>query len=121
MGLHVRPSFNFVELIPMPVVELFRALGDPNRLEMINRLSSGERYTIKTLSKGLEITRQGARKHLQVLVDSQLVTLEIKGRDTIVSLDRNRLDEGKAFILEMERRWDLRLEALRRVVEDESN
>ena len=104
----------------MAVVELFRALGDPNRLEMINRLSSGERYTIKTLSKGLEITRQGARKHLQILVDSHLVTLESKGRDTIVSLDQKRFAEGKAFILEMERRWDQRLEALRRVVEEET-
>lgn len=103
----------------MPVVELFRALGDPNRLEMINRLASGERFTINTLSQGLEITRQGARKHLQILVDSHLVTLETKGRDTLVSLDRKRLDEGKAFILEMERRWDQRLEALRLVVESE--
>ena len=101
----------------MAVVELFRALGDPNRLEMVNRLSSGERYTIKALSDGLEITRQGARKHLQILVDSHLVTLESNGRDTIVSLDQRRFDEGKAFILEMERRWDQRLEALRRVVE----
>ena len=88
---------------------------------MINRLFSGERYTIKTVSKELEVTRQGARKHLQILVDSHLVTLETMGRDTVVSLDRKRLDKAKAFILEMERRWDQGLEVLRRVVENESN
>ena len=103
----------------MAVVELFRALGDPNRLEIIKRLSSGKLYTINTITAGLDITRQGARKHLQILVDSRLVLLESKGRDTKVSLNQKRLDEGKAFILDIERRWDERLEALRRVVESE--
>ena len=119
MGLHVRPSFNFVELIPMPVVELFRALGYANRLEMIKRLSSGDPYTLNSVSAGLDITRQGARKHLQILVDAELVILEAKGRNTKVRLNQKRLDEGKAFIQEMENQWEQRLEALRRVVESE--
>ena len=101
----------------MAVAELFRALGDPNRLEMVKRLSTGEAYTINTVSQGLDITRQGARKHLQILVDSDLVRLKSKGRDTQVLLNKKKLDEGRAFIAELERQWDLRLEALKRVVE----
>jgi DNA-binding transcriptional ArsR family regulator len=103
----------------MAVVEVFRALGDPNRLEMIKRLSSGNPYTINSVTQGLEITRQGARKHLQILADADLIILKSKGRDTSVVLNQKRLDEGKAFIEEMERQWDLRLDALRRVVESE--
>ena len=102
----------------MAVAELFRALGDPNRLEMVKRLSSGETYTINTVSQGLEITRQGARKHLQILVDSDLVRLKSKGRDTQVMLNKKKLDEGRAFIAELERQWDSRLAALKRVVEE---
>ena len=101
----------------MAVAELFRALGDPNRLEMVKRLSTGEAYTINTVSQGLDITRQGARKHLQILVDSDLVRLKSKGRDTHVLLNKKKLDEGRAFIVELERQWDLRLQALKRVVE----
>lgn len=103
----------------MTVSQLFRALGDPNRLEMVRRLSSGDSYTINTVSHGLDITRQGARKHLQILVDSDLVTLQTKGRDTKVLLNKKKLDEGRAFIVELEREWDQRLQALRRVVESE--
>ena len=103
----------------MAVAELFRALGDPNRLEMVKRLSTGERFTINTVSQGLEISRQGARKHLQILVDSNLVTLEIKGRDTQVLLNKKKLDEGRAFIADLEKQWDLRLDALKRLVEGE--
>ena len=101
----------------MAVIEVFRALGDPSRLEMIRRLASGDPYTINAISNGLEITRQGARKHLQILADADLITLESKGRDTSVRLNLEVLDEGKAFIAELEKRWDQRLEALRQFVD----
>lgn len=101
----------------MAVVELFRALGDPNRLEMVKRLSSDETFTINTVSQGLMITRQGARKHLQILVDSELVLLKPMGRDTRVLLNKAKLDEGRIFMLELERQWEVRLATLRQVVE----
>jgi DNA-binding transcriptional ArsR family regulator len=100
----------------MAVAELFQALGDPTRLELVRRLSSGSPHTITTVTGGLKISRQGARKHLQVLADARLVRLEPKGRDTVVSLDRDRLGQGREFIAEIERRWDTRLEALRTFV-----
>ena len=103
----------------MAVAELFRALGDHTRLEMVRRLSDGDSYTITTLSNGLDVTRQGARKHLQTLADAKIVTLQPKGRDTIVLLDWQTLERSKAFIVELEQRWDARLEALRQFVDGE--
>ena len=100
----------------MVTASFFRALGDPTRLEMVRRLSGGEPHTIKTVSSGLEITRQGARKHLELLANANVITLEPKGRDTAVYLDRKTLEEGRAFIAELELRWDKRLEALRQFV-----
>jgi DNA-binding transcriptional ArsR family regulator len=101
----------------MVVAEVFKALGDPTRLEIIERLSSGNSYTLTTVSRGLNISRQGARKHLQLLADAHLVTLEPKGRDTSVHLERSTLEKSKAFIAELEKRWDTRLEALRQFVD----
>jgi DNA-binding transcriptional ArsR family regulator len=97
---------------------VFNALGDPARIEMVRRLSSGQPHPISAVSSGLGITRQGARKHLQVLVDAKMVSLEPKGRDVYVHLTPETLDLAKAFIVEIERRWDMRLEALRRFVEE---
>jgi DNA-binding transcriptional ArsR family regulator len=98
---------------------VFNALGDPARIEMVRRLSSGQPHPISAVSSGLGITRQGARKHLQVLVDAKMVSLEPKGRDVYVHLAPETLDLAKAFIVEIERRWDMRLDALRRFVEEE--
>lgn len=83
---------------------------------MVQRLSNGA-CTITVVSSELGITRQGARKHLQVLADAQVVHLTPKGRDVLVELDRNQLDDAKRFIAEIEKRWDHRLEALKRFVE----
>ncbi len=101
----------------MAVSEVFRALGDPVRLEMVRRLSLGEPSTISGVSLGLGITRQGARKHLQVLADAGLVTLVSQGREVAVALSPARLEAARAFLAEMERRWDERLDALKRFVE----
>jgi DNA-binding transcriptional ArsR family regulator len=102
----------------MAVAELFRALGEPTRLEMVRRLSDGPApHTITTLSKGLVISRQAARKHLQVLADAHVITFTPKGRDTVVRLERGSLEAGKAFIAEIERGWDERLEALQNLLE----
>lgn len=103
----------------MPVAELFQALGDPIRLEMVSRLSSGNTYTISSISSDLGMSRQGARKHLQVLSNAHIVKLEIHGRDTQVSLQRESFEQGKAFITELEQRWNKRLEKLRIFIEED--
>jgi DNA-binding transcriptional ArsR family regulator len=97
---------------------VFNALGDPARLEMVRRLASGQPHPMSVVSGGLGITRQGARKHLQVLVDAKMVSLEPKGRDVLVHLAPEKLVQAKSFIAELERRWDVRLDALRRFVEE---
>jgi len=102
----------------MAAAEIFRALGDPIRLEMVQRLTRDSRCTITGISEGLGITRQGARKHLQVLADARVVALRPEGRDVLVSLEPESLDQAKLFIAELERRWDARLDALRRFVEE---
>lgn len=99
---------------------IFNALADPARIEMVRRLASGQPHPISAVSKDLGITRQGARKHLQVLVEAEIVALEPKGRDVMVHLSPAKLDQAKAFIAEIERRWDERLDALRRFIEQES-
>ena len=103
----------------MAIAETFKALGDPLRLEMVRRLSDGVPCTITNVSSGLGLTRQGARRQLQVLVDAKIVNLDPKGRDVYVQLDPEALGTAKSYIAELELRWDRRLAALRRYVEDE--
>jgi predicted ArsR family transcriptional regulator len=85
---------------------------------MVRRLAKESPHTLTTISQGLNITRQGARKHLQVLVESKIISLEPKGRETIIQLNKNTLTKGRSFITELEQQWDNRLLALKKFVEN---
>jgi len=100
--------------------EIYKALGDPVRLGMIKRLANGSPYTIGELSHNLGISRQGARKQLQVLVAANVVQLKPKGRETQVILDTTTLEIARKFIAKLEQQWDQRLEALKIFTEKES-
>ena len=102
----------------MAAVEVFRALGDPVRLEMVRRLAQNRSSTIIALSRGLGLTRQGARRHLQVLVDAKLARLSKVGRDVDVDLDVKTLDQARNLIAKLERQWEVRLDALKLFVEE---
>jgi DNA-binding transcriptional ArsR family regulator len=103
----------------MLVAETFKALGDPVRLEIIERLSNGTVFTLSSVSKDLGLTRQGTRKHLQVLADAKLIKLEPVGRKTTVTFVPDTLHAANSFMDSLERKWDTRLEALRNYVENE--
>ena len=98
--------------------QIYKALGDPVRLQIIKRLASGSAQTIGELSSNLGVSRQGARKQLQVLVATNLVHLETKGRITEVSLDTANLKIARQFISSLEDQWEQRLDALKRITEN---
>jgi DNA-binding transcriptional ArsR family regulator len=99
------------------VAQVFKALGDPVRLEIVRRLSDGSAYTVGNLSKDLGLSRQGARKQLQVLVSANVVHLKPSGRETQVTLDASSLELARTFIADLERQWEQRLNALKELLE----
>lgn len=101
----------------MSPAQIFKALGDPLRLEMVQRLSSGKPHTLSSLSGELGISRQGARKQMQVLLDAGIICLQVRGRETQVSLDTTKLTIAKQFITQLEMQWDARLSALKALLE----
>lgn len=101
--------------------EIYKALGDPIRLQIVMRLAKGSPTTIGQLSKNLGVSRQGARKQLQVLVSANVVHLVPQGRETQVMLDAATLQIARKFIAKLESQWDQRLVALKDFVENKTD
>ncbi|ASJ74308.1 ArsR/SmtB family transcription factor [Granulosicoccus antarcticus] len=101
----------------MSVESIFKALGDPVRLEIVTRLSDGSTYTIGKLSEDLGVSRQGARKQIQALASADVIQLHPAGRETQVTLNSASLQEARLFITQLERQWDQRLLALKQMME----
>jgi uncharacterized protein YndB with AHSA1/START domain/DNA-binding transcriptional ArsR family regulator len=63
--------------------EVFRALADPSRRSLLDRLNERNGQTLRELSLGLEMTRQSVSKHLAVLEAANLITTVWRGREKL--------------------------------------
>jgi DNA-binding transcriptional ArsR family regulator len=96
---------------------VFAALGGTTRLELLSRLSDGKQHSIVQLADGLELTRQGVTKHLQVLKQAGVVTCERVGRETRYTINPDPLTKARDYLTRVSAQWDDAIERLRAVVE----
>jgi uncharacterized protein YndB with AHSA1/START domain len=62
---------------------VFKALADPTRRKLLDRLFRRDGQTLGALADGLDMTRFGAMKHLRVLEDAHLVATRKVGREKL--------------------------------------
>ncbi len=60
---------------------VFKALADPTRRHLLDRLFAEDGRTLGELEQGIEMTRFGVMKHLRVLEDAGLVVTRRAGRE----------------------------------------
>ena len=100
--------------------QVFLALGDPTRRELLERLVRQDGQTATELATTLPISRQGVSKHLAILSDAGLVSVRQQGRDRRYSFTPGPLHLTVDWISALTRQWDQRLQALRRFLDEES-
>jgi DNA-binding transcriptional ArsR family regulator len=62
---------------------VFKALADPTRRYLLDRLHERDGRTLTELESELEMTRFGVMKHLKVLEDAGLVVARRSGREKL--------------------------------------
>jgi DNA-binding transcriptional ArsR family regulator/uncharacterized protein YndB with AHSA1/START domain len=62
---------------------VFRALGDPARRRLLDRLNDRSGLTLSELAAGMGMTRQAVSKHLAVLEEAGLVATARRGREKL--------------------------------------
>ena len=85
-----------------PIGQVFGALADPSRRQVVGYLAERGTATATELTGELPMTRQAVAKHLATLADAGLVEPVRQGRET------------RYHLTEAGEEWDDRLEALRR-------
>ena len=60
--------------------KVFKALADPTRRALLDRLFKHDSLTLTELESKLEMTRFGVMKHLRILEDARLVITRRSGR-----------------------------------------
>jgi DNA-binding transcriptional ArsR family regulator len=63
------------------VDSVFKALADPSRRELLDRLFEKNGQTLNELCKGLGMARQSVSQHLDVLEAANLISVQWQGRE----------------------------------------
>lgn len=90
---------------------VFSALSDPTRRDMLQRLSAGE-FTVGQLAKNYDLTFAAVSKHLKVLEKARMIMKRKKGKEQIVSIAPQALSDAYQYLDEYKRLWGTRLDAL---------
>jgi len=95
---------------------VFRALADASRRELLDRLRAENGQTLGELCARLEMTRQAVSKHLAILENTNLVTTMRRGREKLHYLNPVPIHEiAERWIGKFERS---RLQALSELKKD---
>jgi ArsR family transcriptional regulator, cadmium/lead-responsive transcriptional repressor len=97
-----------------PADAVFAALADATRRTILRAVSERGPLTATTLAGELPISRQAIAKHLSLLRDAGLVHADRAGRETQFTAQPEALRDVAAWATATGRRWDDRLDRLRR-------
>ncbi len=91
---------------------IYRALGDPSRRAMLQRLANARSLTVSELAAPLPLAMPTVLKHLDVLERAALVSRRKTGRIVTVTLQPAAMAEAMAWLQRTEAFWTSRLDRL---------
>lgn len=91
--------------------QVFHALGDATRRQMLRQLARGER-TVGQLAEPFAMSLAAASKHVKALENAGLIRREVQGRTHVCHLDPGPLASAHEWLAHYERLWNQRLDVL---------
>jgi DNA-binding transcriptional ArsR family regulator len=85
--------------------QLFRALADRTRRDIVARVMAGEPASVSALAERYEMSWAAVQKHVAVLEDAGLVTKQVQGRARLVRGNPERLAQVRTLLQQLERLW----------------
>ena len=107
-----------VELDSPKLDNIFHALSDSTRRQMLRELTQGER-TVSELAGPFAMSLAAASKHIKALESAGLVRRDVRGRTHHVRLNPAELAGAFEWLKYYERFWTDRLDVLERLLREE--
>lgn len=99
------------ELTDAEVDQMFRALADATRRDIVRRTLVLE-VSVSQLATGYDMSFAAVQKHVAVLEEAQLVTKSPRGRERMVRGNPQRIRQAQRLLDEFERIWRSRIDRL---------
>jgi DNA-binding transcriptional ArsR family regulator len=99
------------QLTDEAVDELFHALADPTRRDILRRCAAGE-PSVSRLAQAYPMSFAAVQKHVAVLERVGLVTKERRGREQLVRTDGGAVGRARQALDELEMSWRGRVDRM---------
>lgn len=92
--------------------DVFQAIADPTRRDIISLLASGEPMNLNSIADQFDISRPAISKHIKILEECNLIDIQQEGRERICELKPEQLEPVSEWVEKNRKLWNSRLDKL---------
>ena len=91
--------------------DVFQAIADPTRIEIIGLLAN-QQLNLNSIADNFDISRPAVSKHIKILTQCGLITIKQDGRDRYCKANFGKLNEVASWVEQYRKFWNNKLDAL---------
>ncbi len=91
--------------------DVFQAIADPTRREIINMISI-QSLNLNAVAEKFDISRPAISKHIKILTECGLIVIKQKGRERFCEAKLQKLNEVADWVEQYKQFWNAKLDAL---------
>ncbi len=95
--------------------DVFQAIADPTRRDIINMLSK-EALSVNEISERFDMSRPAISKHLKILNECRIIQFKKMGRERICLIQPQELIPAFLWIKQYHKLWEARIDAFEQYV-----
>ena len=100
--------------------DVFQAIADPTRRDIIDLLSS-QSLNLNAVAGHFSVSRPAISKHIKILTECGLITVRQEGRERYCSTDVQKLKEVDLWLNRYRKFWNRKLDALGDFLENQND
>ena len=91
--------------------DVFQAIADPTRREIIGLLAS-QSLNLNAIAEKFDVTRQAVSLHVKILTECGLIVIKQQGRERLCEAKLDKLSEVYDWVDQYRELWNLRFKSL---------
>jgi DNA-binding transcriptional ArsR family regulator len=100
--------------------DVFQAIADPTRRAILSLIALGS-MTPNAIAENFDSSRQAVSKHIQILVECELLKQEQQGREIHYHLNAKKMKEVDRWIAQFRALWENKFDNLDKVLANLKN
>jgi DNA-binding transcriptional ArsR family regulator len=91
--------------------DVFQAIADPTRREIIN-LIAHQSLNLNAVAEKFDVSRPAISKHIKILTECGLIVINQQGRERYCEAKLDKLSEVSDWVAEYRKFWEAKLDSL---------